>query len=417
MSDGWDGSGNFAPEGDSETVYIPKADTGQAAPLSKDQPPSRNSTILESFVDYCRANPGHRFWQALRNWSGYHYILVAEADSGSGGWDKERDTFNWEGKKYNDPAPAALPAVSPQPMTLFCPFCGMRHIDEGKWATTPHRTHQCQFCFKDFRLFDYPTVGIAPVSPQPPSADQLGVSSAKQYRDPTAGELESPLFNAVWNAIKGWDVSRESNGLYSGATGTDVCIILDAIAALVAPGDKMLDRIVATLESRADGINMGGDIRVMRAVDQIVQREAAPVPLAPEIVCSVDTSGQMEGSNFIDTPDPRRDELRTLAGAQMQADYAEISQSRIVEWDDWELAWTLGNKFGSGARAAASPASAPSTERQELAAVCKMITEFDVAEGNAHKRNIILDKLYRWRNLTEKYLEGRGVEIGKPSGV
>ena len=50
------------------------------------------------------------------------------------------------------------------------------------------------------------------------------------YRDPTPEELESPLFNAVWNAIKGWDISRTSNGLYSGATGTDVCIILDAIA-------------------------------------------------------------------------------------------------------------------------------------------------------------------------------------------
>lgn len=48
-------------------------------------------------------------------------------------------------------------------------------------------------------------------------------------RDPTPEELDSPLFNSIWQAIKGWDISRTSNGMYSGATGTDVCTILDAI--------------------------------------------------------------------------------------------------------------------------------------------------------------------------------------------
>lgn len=52
---------------------------------------------------------------------------------------------------------------------------------------------------------------------------------ARELRDPTPAELASPRFNAVWNAIKKWDISRESNGLYAGATGTDVCTILDAI--------------------------------------------------------------------------------------------------------------------------------------------------------------------------------------------
>lgn len=54
----------------------------------------------------------------------------------------------------------------------------------------------------------------------------------REYRSPTAQELESPQFNAVWMAIKGWDISRESDGVYSGATGTDVCIILDALAEI-----------------------------------------------------------------------------------------------------------------------------------------------------------------------------------------
>jgi hypothetical protein len=30
---------------------------------------------LKSFIDYCLAHPQERFWQALRNWSGYNFIL------------------------------------------------------------------------------------------------------------------------------------------------------------------------------------------------------------------------------------------------------------------------------------------------------------------------------------------------------
>jgi len=36
---------------------------------------TRNSKILNDFVAYCKANPELRFWQALRNWSGYHFIF------------------------------------------------------------------------------------------------------------------------------------------------------------------------------------------------------------------------------------------------------------------------------------------------------------------------------------------------------
>jgi len=42
---------------------------------------SKNSTKLESFVKFCENHPNQRFWQALRNWSGHEYILVAEGAS------------------------------------------------------------------------------------------------------------------------------------------------------------------------------------------------------------------------------------------------------------------------------------------------------------------------------------------------
>ena len=55
------------------------------------------------------------------------------------------------------------------------------------------------------------------------------------YRDPLPSELNTPEFNAVWEAIKKWDIGRSedilSDGrrMYSGATGNHVVCILDAL--------------------------------------------------------------------------------------------------------------------------------------------------------------------------------------------
>ena len=34
----------------------------------------KSKRLLDSFVQYCESNPSERFWQALRNWSGYTFI-------------------------------------------------------------------------------------------------------------------------------------------------------------------------------------------------------------------------------------------------------------------------------------------------------------------------------------------------------
>ena len=50
------------------------------------------------------------------------------------------------------------------------------------------------------------------------------------YRDPKPGETETPLFNAIWEVIKGWDINvPEEYGGYMGAIGNHVCAIIDAI--------------------------------------------------------------------------------------------------------------------------------------------------------------------------------------------
>ena len=36
---------------------------------------NKNKEKLVSFIRYCLDHPDERFWQALRNWSGYYFIF------------------------------------------------------------------------------------------------------------------------------------------------------------------------------------------------------------------------------------------------------------------------------------------------------------------------------------------------------
>jgi hypothetical protein len=47
--------------------------------------------------------------------------------------------------------------------------------------------------------------------------------------DPTEEDLERPVFEAIWQAIKKWDIERDYGLGRAGATGTDVKTILIAI--------------------------------------------------------------------------------------------------------------------------------------------------------------------------------------------
>jgi hypothetical protein len=63
-----------------------------------------------------------------------------------------------------------------------------------------------------------------PASPAP--------SRPKQY---TEAEIVAhhgdPMWEAIWYAIKGWDISRTSDGVYSSPTGDAATAIYDAIKA------------------------------------------------------------------------------------------------------------------------------------------------------------------------------------------
>jgi hypothetical protein len=59
---------------------------------------TRNSEVLASFVEYCQKNPQERFWQALRNWTGYNFIYVSNVPPYSFSEEVIKDTFYWEGQ-------------------------------------------------------------------------------------------------------------------------------------------------------------------------------------------------------------------------------------------------------------------------------------------------------------------------------
>lgn len=46
--------------------------------------------------------------------------------------------------------------------------------------------------------------------------------------NPTAADLDDPLFESIWQAIKRWDLSRNGGigASYAGASGTDVMTVL-----------------------------------------------------------------------------------------------------------------------------------------------------------------------------------------------
>lgn len=59
------------------------------------------------------------------------------------------------------------------------------------------------------------------------------------------------LREAIWQAIKSWDLERNRGLGYAGATGTDAQIILDAIEPIIAAHDRLLlDRVMGLIPDK-----------------------------------------------------------------------------------------------------------------------------------------------------------------------
>lgn len=67
-------------------------------------------------------------------------------------------------REYRTMSGPDAPKDKPIPMILYCPSCGMKHIDEPNeakgWTNPPHRSHECQHCGVVWRPADVATVGV-----------------------------------------------------------------------------------------------------------------------------------------------------------------------------------------------------------------------------------------------------------------
>lgn len=53
-----------------------------------------------------------------------------------------------------------LERPAPLRMLMWCPECGERHVDAGRYAARPHHTHACQGCGHVWRPAVEDTVGV-----------------------------------------------------------------------------------------------------------------------------------------------------------------------------------------------------------------------------------------------------------------
>lgn len=119
---------------------------------------------------------------------------LSKADTILAGGGREKGSFGFQPSADKGPQPC-----SPIPMILFCPACGLQHIDEPEgtgtfhgpdeapreivtWDNPPHRSHLCHECGHIWRPADVATEGVAAIS-------TLGNADSPPVRDRAAQEL------------------------------------------------------------------------------------------------------------------------------------------------------------------------------------------------------------------------------------
>lgn len=60
----------------------------------------RSARTKKAFIKYLKEHPEERFWQAVRNFSGFLFVRVKDIDA-DGDTILDEDTFYWEGRDHN----------------------------------------------------------------------------------------------------------------------------------------------------------------------------------------------------------------------------------------------------------------------------------------------------------------------------
>jgi len=173
------------------------------------------------------------------------------------------------------------PAV-PVDMVLYCPACGLQHIDapdlcpecpggacmcvkQGeKWTNPPHRSHLCSRCGHIWRPADVPTNGVAAIKTKS-KADSAALAQPAVREPLTGPELPQPslLVESAQGFVEGWTRSQVRSAInlallkqrYSQpavpAPTTQVPVAWHKMARVWIGGDVFEDRWVACSEDSA----------------------------------------------------------------------------------------------------------------------------------------------------------------------
>ena len=118
---------------------------------------------------------------------------------------------------------------------------------------------------------DMDTINIEDISQEctcgePQHVAPEGFTARHRSDSPCYERPHDAAFNAVWDVIKGWDLRREPDMGYAGATGDDVCTILESLernktthvdVVFDGPPDAVSGRFVECEDMSGRSLNAG----------------------------------------------------------------------------------------------------------------------------------------------------------------
>jgi hypothetical protein len=182
-------------------------------------------------------------------------------------------------------------------MVLFCPKCGMQHIDRSDvdkvpvrlqglaWDNPPHRSHLCRGCGHIWRPADVPTNGVEAVRTKGANDSPLVAPAPPAISLETIAEWRAERGRGMCSAIgeytpaEFWTLLDAYEAIAYGVQGTDGGAAAGVPTEVLAAVERMKTPLH---ESRLSGATAVEDARCMKVIaDFIASLAASPVAGVP----------------------------------------------------------------------------------------------------------------------------------------